>query len=162
MASPTGTYSGDPTTSPLDEVRFLIGDTGWNGLPWQLADAEISYQFIVSYGYNQPIPPYGNYLPAAYCADAIAARYKMLVDKAVGDLHISYSQFIKQFQEIAARLRSRAAIWNVQVFSGGLSVAQKRANALNWNITHGAIVIDGMNDGYPTPQVSGRSGSDVV
>lgn len=37
---PTYTYSGDPASSPLDEVRFLLSDTQ---SPWMLSNEEINY-----------------------------------------------------------------------------------------------------------------------
>ena len=158
---PPGSYSGNPLTSPKDEVRFLTGDTGWNGVPWQLADAEIEYQLVIQYPPPALIPPTGNYLPAAYCADAIAARYKNLVDKSVGDLKISYSGLLKQFQEIAARLRSRAAIKMVPVYSGGIYASDKLSKELNTSLTKPAVVIDGMDNTLPTPQVPGAGNSGI-
>ena len=152
----TATYSGDPTNSPLDEVRFLVGDTGPQ---FDLNNAEINYQLHIVYG--NPFPPntppaQGNYLPAAYCADAIAAEYKKKCDKAVGDLHISYSQMAKQFNDIAIRLRSRATIAGVQTYFGGLSRQQKTANDLNSDLVSTAVKIDGMNDApAPAPVGSG-------
>ncbi len=58
------TYSGNPLSSPTDEVRFLVGDTDTDN--FYLSDAEINYLLVLVYG---PIPPAvppatGNYLPA--------------------------------------------------------------------------------------------------
>lgn len=40
MPPSTSTYSGDPSTSPMDAVRFLIHDTS---SPWQFSDAEVNW-----------------------------------------------------------------------------------------------------------------------
>jgi hypothetical protein len=153
--SGTATYSGDPTTSPLDEVRFLVGDTG---PVFDLNNAEINYQFKIVYG--NPLPPgmppsQGNYLPAAYCADAIASEYKKLVDKNVGDLKISYSQMAKQFNDIAIRLRSRATITGVTTYFGGLSLSQKIANDANPDLVSTAVKVDGMDYAQPLQNQTG-------
>jgi hypothetical protein len=149
------TYSGDPTTSPLDEVRFLVGDTG----PiFDLNNAEINYQFRIIYGNPLPPgspPPQGNFLAAAYCADAIATEYKKLVDKTVGDLQISYSQMAKNFGDIAIRLRSRATLSGVKTYAGGLSLAQKRANDLNRDLVSTAVKVDGMDYAQPLQNQTG-------
>jgi hypothetical protein len=155
---PNGSYSGDPTTSPLDEVRFLVGDTGWGGALWQLADAEIMYQLLIVNPPPAIIPPNGNYLAASYCADDIAARYKMLIDKSVGDLHIAYSKLALQFTAIAIRLRKMATIATVPFYVGGLNRQAKNAAISNPNLLGTAVVIDGMDSELPLKQVPGASG----
>jgi hypothetical protein len=152
------TYSGNPATSPLDEVRFLVGDTG---PVFDLNNAEINYQFYIVYGF--PFPPgtppaQGNFLPAAYCADAIAALYRKMVDKTVGDLSISYSQMAKNFNDLAVRLRSRATLAGVPTYFGGLSRQQKNANDRNRDLVTVAVKIDGMDNTLPLTQSA--SGTD--
>ena len=51
------TYSGDPLSSPTDEVRFLVGDT--NPIAYYLSDAEIWYCLTLVYGVSPPavFPP---------------------------------------------------------------------------------------------------------
>jgi len=138
------TYSGDPLSSPTDEVRFLVGDT--DTVNFQLSDAEINYCLVLVYGINGQIPAIGNYLPAAYAADAIVAKLKSLVDESVGDLHISYSKSQAQFQAVANRMRSRAAIAGVKVYAGGLSSAAKRAQYANRDLLGTATRVDGMDN----------------
>lgn len=159
---PPGSYSGDPSSSPKDECRFLTGDTGWNGAPWQLADAEIQYQLTIVNPPPATIPASGNYLAAANCAATIAARYKGFVDKSVGDLKLSYSQLSKQFEAIALRLRSQAAINAVPFYVGGLSLSTKAANARNRDLVQPAVVKDGQDNGLPVPQVPGANGGNQV
>ena len=140
------TYSGDPMSSPTDEVRFLVGDTDTTN--FQLSDAEINYCLTLVYGVSPPAvwPATGNYLPAAYAADGIIAKLKNLVDQSVGDLHISYSKSQAQFQQVANRMRSRAAIAGVPVYVGGLSLAAKLAQYKNRDLLGVATRVDGMDN----------------
>lgn len=136
-------YSGDPTSSPADEVRFLVGDT----IPTdqQLQDGEINYALTLVYGPGNPIPPLGNYLPAAYCCDAIMARYARMVDKSVGDLKLSYTSRLKQYQAMATQLRMRAALANVPFSVGGESVGEKIGAYSNPDLIEPAVQVDGMD-----------------
>ncbi len=135
-------YSGNPLTSPKDECRFLLGDT--NSAAPKLQDEEIGYALVLAYG-TQPPPPIGNYLPAAWLADALQAKYANLVDKAVGDLHITYSQFIKNYQAIANKLRMRAAMAGIPVYAGGQSLMEKIGVDADPHRISTAAKIDGMN-----------------
>jgi len=135
-------YSGNPASSPKDEVRFLIGDT--NSSDPQLQDGEISYTIGLVYG-SSPVPANGNYVPAIYCADALIAKYARAVSKSVGDLHVTYSDRLKQYQELAARLRMRATLAQVQFNAGGESIGEKIAAYANWDLIQPAVKIDGMD-----------------
>jgi hypothetical protein len=146
-------YSGDPTSSPKDEVRFLVGDT--NTLDQQLQDAEIMYALTLVYPPPTPIPPNGNYIPAAYCCDALMSKYARMIDKGVGDLRISYSNRIKQYQELAARLRMRATLAHVPMFAGGTSIAQKIAAYSDPDRIQVAVPIDSMD--YAGTQPGGEN-----
>ena len=146
MSAGTATYSGNPSTSPKDEVRFLCGDTGPS---FALNDNEINYELAIVYPAPSSPPSSGNFLPASYCAQAIAALYKTLVDKSVGDLKISYSQMAKQFEAISERLRSRAAIAGVPTYFGGINLADKIANDNSYGTVQTAIKIDGQDYQWP-------------
>ncbi len=140
------TYSGDPLSSPTDEVRFLVGDTDTDA--FYLSDAEINYCLVLVYGVSPPavFPAMGNYLPAAYAADAIIAKLKFLVDESVGDLRVSYSKVQSQFQTVANRMRSRASIAGVPFSVGGISLAQKIAQYRNRDLLGTAVRVDGMDN----------------
>jgi len=114
------TYSGDPTKSTKDEVRFLIGDTDVNSP--QLGDSEILYA----------ISSEGNALLAAVaCATALQARYSRLSDESVGDVSKSYSQRADAFEKLAKALRRRNAERSVCPYAGGISKADKETNVLD-------------------------------
>jgi len=143
------TYSGNPSASPLDEVRFLIGDTDTD--KQLISDEEIAYNLTLVSGVNPPDS--GNYLSAAYCADGIAARSARSVDKSIGDLSLSYSQQASAFRDLADKLRLRATLSMVPIYAGGLSEAEKHANYLDPDLVQAGIKIDGMTKpGYSNQQ----------
>jgi hypothetical protein len=91
----TWTYSGNPGSSARNLVRFLIGDTLTTRqlLSDEEIDAVLTYQSSPSYA-------------AAACADAIANLFSSKVDKSIGQTSLSLSQAIRQYREMADRLRA--------------------------------------------------------
>ena len=97
------TYSGDPSSSTRDSVRFLCGDTETDNQ--QINDAEIAY-LLAQWNNN-------TYLSAAFACDAIAGKYSSKSDssKSVGDLSVS-TQYMAQassFLERGSNLRALAS-----------------------------------------------------
>lgn len=87
------TYSGNPDDSPLDRVRFLIGDTEPNDP--LLSDEEIS--FLVSLK--------GSSDSAALAAcEAILLKLSKEVDYSIGPEKVSASQRFVQYQAVARGL----------------------------------------------------------
>lgn len=152
------TYTGDPTTSPKDEVRFLVGDV--NMQDPELSDAEIIYCVCLVYGSMANAPPMGNYLPAAYAADNLASKYARQADKSVGDLHIAYGNRFKQFQMLAQRLRVRATNSLIPPWAGGEFYSDKAINLLDKNVVGTAVVIDGMDHVLPDKRLQGGNAND--
>lgn len=76
----TWSYSGDPSDSALDEIRFLIGDTDTNDQ--LLSNEEITYLYN-SYG--------DAYAAAVACVVSLIAKASRSVEEAktVGDLSLS-------------------------------------------------------------------------
>lgn len=95
------TYSGDPATSDLDQVRFLIRDT-------MVADALFTDSEI-NWLITEWIDPY---VAAWNAADVLVARYAQLADtsKKVGDLSLStsYGSKADQYRALATRLQLQA------------------------------------------------------
>lgn len=92
-------YSGDPSNSDLDLVRFLLWDTDETDV--YLSDEEIGYMLTT---WQHP------YEAARACAERLAAKFTRMADhisKTVGDLTISKSysakadQYTKLSDEIA-------------------------------------------------------------
>lgn len=98
------TYSGDPSDSDRDAVRFLSGDDV--ATDFVLEDAEINW--LLTQEANV-------YYAAAAAAERIATKWAGLADKQVGDLKISYRDQAKQFRTRAADLRRRALMGGAKI-----------------------------------------------
>ena len=85
----TWTYSGDPASSPRDEVRFLIGDTDASAP--LLSDAEVDYALA------QYPDPYGAAISCVRSLMAQAAKQAESTRK-VGDLSLSVKGGSRQTQ----------------------------------------------------------------
>jgi len=108
-------YSGDPSSSNRDAVRFLVGDT--DKCEPQLDDREIDFLLIQD----------GNPISAAACAaDALAAKYARQVDNDSGSNSDSASQRSTAYLALAAELRRKLGRRAVAPFCGGISVADKQ------------------------------------
>jgi hypothetical protein len=117
-------------------------------------DEEIAYALAQASGGIAAVS--GNYLAAAYCADALAAKYSRRIDKSVGDLRLSYGQLAKQFQSLGAKLRMRATLKAVVPYVGGTSAAEKLAARQDADRVGTAAKVDGMNYAAPlNPLVTG-------
>jgi len=98
----TWTYSGDPSNSSKDAVRFTIGDT--DDTDELVSDEEIAYLISIHNGVG---------MAAVGAARAVAAKYSRKADqsRAVGDLSLSqqFSQQSFQFHHLADHLLSIAS-----------------------------------------------------
>jgi hypothetical protein len=94
----TFTYTGDPSVSTRDQIRFLIGDT--IATDPHFTDEEIAWTHTQ---WNDI------YDTSASLADILAGRYSHRADetKTVGDLTLSiqYSRAAEGFREMAHHLR---------------------------------------------------------
>lgn len=115
------TYSFDPTTSPKDYVRFLIGDTDREE---PLLDDQEIYVFLNTY--NQ-----GVILSAVRCCETIAAKFSRRVNESVGQVRMDFSQAAKAYRDMALDLRRRGAIEDMTPYAGGISRADKQAQEQN-------------------------------
>lgn len=98
----TFTYSGDPSTSVRNYVRFLINDT--DSTDALFSDEELNY--VIS-EWNSDA-----YNAARECAEILIARFSRLADstsKSVGDISVSesYSSKITHYKELAESLLRR-------------------------------------------------------
>ncbi|NIQ91026.1 MAG: hypothetical protein GWM98_04755 [Nitrospinaceae bacterium] len=112
-------YSGDPTKSERDEVRFLIGDTCKSD---KLVDnREIEYA-ITKQATLQ--------LAAAMVLRTLAARYTRYVSEKVGDVSTSNvaaraNDFVKRAEELDPHgITSGGDLFAMPSF-GGLSISEK-------------------------------------
>lgn len=119
----TWTYSGDPSQSAKDEVRFLIGDT--NSSDPLLQDAEINW-LLADCGTTR--------FAAVEAAEGVAAYYARSADKAVGNLKLSASQKFEHYTRLAVRLRRKATIATVAPYAGGITQTDKNINRDNTDL----------------------------
>lgn len=110
----TWTYSGDPSLSKKDEVRFSVGDT--NPKKPMLQDEEISWLLLQSGG-----DPAGASVRA--CESIIAALGR-LCDQTVGSVSKAYSQMRLGYMDTLGILRRRAASTYASPLVGGISRTQ--------------------------------------
>lgn len=92
----TFTYSGDPTTSTRNKVRFLINDVDATDVLF--SDEELDY-LIGEWGTNV-------YEISRGACEVLIARFSRLADnssKSVGDISVSesYSAKVQQYQALA-------------------------------------------------------------
>lgn len=98
----TWTYSGDPSTSPRDAVRYYLQDTN-SGDP-QMSDAELD--FLISDWY----PVTGSYiLVAATAADTLSTRYAGEVTVSGDAVLVALEQLQDKWAAAATRLRALQA-----------------------------------------------------
>lgn len=146
----TWTYSGDPTASSNDAVRFTIGDT--NSSDQQLSDEEIGYL----------LSAHGSVLGASIAAcDALVARHATAgtgIDRQVGDLRISGSQRAASFASMRDRLVRQQAVSAVPL-AGGISVADKQATEDDTDRPSPSFS-RGQFDAFDNPAPGGRAVSD--
>ena len=119
----TWSYSGNPGSSELDEIRFTIGDTDVKDP--ELQDEEI--QFVID---NQI--PFNNLRIAISCLKKIQAKFKSLIDEKVGDVDIKWSQKYKKVGDMVDSLTRSLAKSNIgSAYAGGISQDDKQSQVLD-------------------------------
>lgn len=100
-------YTGDPLSSPIDAIRFLIGDT--DSTEPQLQDEEIA--FLVTTWRNKGTM----YWAASQAAETIAAKYTREIALSSDSQTLDLSQLSQKYMTLAEQLRSKH--W--QLLAGG-------------------------------------------
>lgn len=134
----TWSYTGDPSSSDKDTVRFLIGDTDTSSE--QLSDEEIAY-LITEHGSAQAAAIAG--------CEALQAKYARQADQKTGDISISYSQLSKHYQQLATTIRNRLSILATP-YAGGISYADRETDNTDTDRVDPAFEVGGM-DNEPRP-----------
>jgi hypothetical protein len=113
---PLWSYSGDPTTSNKDAIRFLIGDTIYSDP--QLQDPEINFAYTTR----------GNiWGAAAMLCRALAAQLSRQADVVDQNLRNAYSQRARAYMIRASDYEVQAAIRSgAMPYAGGISIADKQ------------------------------------
>jgi len=97
-------YSGTPSDSDLDEVRFYLGDT--NPEDVLLQDEEV--QFVIN-KWNQIHN--SNLFNAAVCADMIAGHFAREVTISADGVSIQMSELQQKFQTLGEELRDQHKLY---------------------------------------------------
>lgn len=114
------TYA-NPSASPKDEVRFLVGDTDVEKPI--LSDEELVYCLGLTGG---------SAIGAAIRAcESIMAKFSRMSDETVGSVSISFSQRAAAYEKMGARLQKRQAMCGVRLYAGGISRLDKRRQELS-------------------------------
>lgn len=112
----TWSYSGDPSSSPKDQQRYLIGDT--DSRKPILQDEEINYEIST-------MPQAHPYTIAARLCEQVAVTFSNIVDKKTDSVSVFDSQRSAQYQSRAAYYRGKIP---AQPYIGGLSRSDKNQN----------------------------------
>jgi len=107
------TWTGDPSASTIEKIRWLIGDTVEASAKFQ--DAEITY------AYNEEGSIYG---AAALCCEQLATRYADAVSRSLGPLRIDLSDKAEKYKSMAKDFRRKAYMY-AQPYVGGISEAKE-------------------------------------
>lgn len=141
----TFNYGGNPGSSYLDAVRFLVQDT--NPSRQKLSDEEIAGVLSLEGGVTDPqaAPSRGVlYQVAAFCCDVIATKFSEEASYSVGGLSESANQKANEYAKRGDHYRKLAARGAVP-FLGGRSKAAKVAAAQDADAVQPAIRV-GMHD----------------
>ncbi len=91
-------YSGDPSESKVDAVRFLVNDTSNNAATEHFTDEEIEWM-LKQHGDNA-------LRAGLMAAIRLRTKFALMADKAVGDLRITYSEMKSSLEGVIATLKS--------------------------------------------------------
>jgi|TARA_R100000655_G_scaffold1922_3_gene7232 hypothetical protein len=116
-------YSGDPDSSALDAIRFLIGDTDTNDQ--LLANEEITWTNSQVTGSTTSTDAL--YTVAYRCMVTIASKFSRLADQSIGDMKVDMSQKAEgarlQAKELKALAQSEGG--TPTPYAGGITVTDK-------------------------------------
>lgn len=123
-------YSGNPSSSRKDEVRFLIGDTNDDPSEQLLSDEEIIYalkQYPVSSDTADAIDSTRQPLSAALlCAETIWRRFSRQADEQLPPINFEYAARAKNYKTTVDDLRKLAYTrGSIIPFVGGQNVLDK-------------------------------------
>lgn len=114
------TYTGDPSYSMRDEVRFLIQDVEFTSA--LLQDEEIDYLI------NSWMPKYNSTLfVAAVAAEVIARKFAGVVPVSADGVNVQTGDLAQRYRELAVRLRAEHAA--AMAVSGAADIENLLVNA---------------------------------
>jgi hypothetical protein len=133
------TASYDPTLStPLDEVRFTLGDTIVTPPESALlSDEELTALLIAN----------GDHVgrTALAAAKSLVARFSRLVTMSVGDSSASFGELVTQYRDLVSDLqRSLARGGGALPYAGGISHTDKRSREVDHDRTEPTFARSGV------------------
>lgn len=142
----TWNYSGDPSTSEKDAVRFLIQDTNTSKQLFQ--DSEIYWTLTQEMNI---------YTAAAALCDVLVAKAGGVKGKKISEFAIQYDPMF--YRTLAGTLRARGAGHQLP-YAGGISIADKQAQQgdPDWVAPSFARGLD-QNSQAPSPASPANGGS---
>lgn len=130
------TYSGNPSTRPLDHVRFLIGDVLINDQ--LLSDIEI--EFVLTQSTEVVIA-------AAICCERIAARFARDVDVKIESTSVSAGDRYNHFMALARDLR--ASIGDLGIpYAGNILLSDGEIDRADNSLSQPSFLIGLMDNKY--------------
>lgn len=120
----TFTYTGDPSNSDLDAVRFLVGDTDPSA--YFLNDAEIGYLIGLSASLDSSNAEVNVSAAAGAAAEAIAAELSREVSYSADGVSVSADTLANKYYSVAEKIRtlSRRSDVTAAPDVGGLLVGE--------------------------------------
>jgi hypothetical protein len=118
------TYSGDPATSLVDEVRFQVQDTGADGY-WLLTDLEIQHLIDRWAAVYDSI----TYV-AAVAAGVIARKFAGVTDISADGVSVSTSGLSDRYLKVAAALRQE---YKDEGATGGMPLLDNILSGTQWD-----------------------------
>lgn len=144
-------YSGDPSNSPNDAVRFEIQDTV--NTNFLLADEEISYAITQEAG-TEPSTGYTMaqiLSSAAHCFESLSRRFSLQADTQLGQLKATYAKTAANMAAAAVALRLRAQGMQGP-YVGGISYSDKIGILSNPDWVRPAFTRDEFNNPWAGPE----------
>lgn len=133
----TWSYSGNPASSSLDEVRFLIGDTDTNNqlttneaITWALAQTPNTYD------------------AAALVANSIAAVYAKQMSKTVGPLTIRYAERRDAYYALAKSLLAMKSTASGRAALGRITPINGSQKSETTDVHYNPIFVIGLTDNF--------------
>lgn len=135
------TYSGDPSVSRKDEVRFLVGDTNNDPDEQLLQDEEILYALrlypVASDTATYTDPRSQPLMASLVCAEAIWAYFQRQADERLPPVNFEYAARAKNYKAKIDYLQNTIAKRGGLVpYVGGVSIIDKLANKVDYDTTH--------------------------
>lgn len=130
------TYSGDPSLSSKDAIRFLVGDTN--------EDEPLATNEEIEWALSQNS---NIYAAASVIADGISTYFTRCADaEEIGPIKTSFNNRVKFYTTRSAQLLAKAGTKSsLAVYGGGIDIADKVQVASDSTLTGSNFAI-GMND----------------